>query len=292
MKKIRLSKIIISIVLITISVLCVIPFFMILFTSFASEEGIMKYGYSFFPHEPTLDSYKYILSNGTQLWSAYGLTIFITVVGMVLGVTTMTACAYALSRDDFKLKKALSFFIYFTMLFSGGTVATYIWIARYLKLSNNILVLFLPIMMNAYNIFILRVSCKSIPFSLIESAKLEGASEMTIFVKIIIPLAKTGIATIALLTMFTLWNDWYISMMYMDTSDKSTLQYYLVKVLDSITFAKANASASGGLSQAANLPDESVRMAICSLAAIPMLFVFSFFQKYFVKGIAVGSVKG
>lgn len=292
MKKTSLSKIIVSVVLVTISVLCVLPFFMIFFTSFASEEGLMRYGYSFFPKMPTLDSYRHILSNGTQLWSAYGLTILVTVLGTFFGVSVMTACAYALSRDDFKLKKALSFFIYFTMLFSGGTVATYIWIARYLKLSNNILVLFLPIMMSAYNIFILRVSCKSIPFSLIESAKLEGASEFYIFIKIVIPLAKTGIATIALLTMFTIWNDWYMSMMYMDTSDKSTLQYYLVKVLDSITFAKANASASGGLSQAANLPDEGVRMAICSLAAIPMLCVFPFFQKYFVKGIAVGSVKG
>lgn len=292
MKKITISKIIIPIVLVSLSVLCVLPFLMILFTSFASEEGLMKYGYSFFPHMPTLASYKYIMNNGTQLWSAYLLTIFVTILGTILGVLIMTTCAYALSRDDFKLKKVLSFFIYFTMLFSGGTVASYIWIARYLRLSNNILVLFLPIMMNAYNIFILRVSCKSIPFSLIESAKLEGASEWYIFVRIVVPLAKTGIATIALLTMFTLWNDWYNSMMYMDTSDKCTLQYYLVKILDSVTFAKANASASGGLSQAAELPDEGVRMAICSIAALPMLCVFPFFQKYFVKGIAVGSVKG
>ena len=292
MKKITISKIIIPIVLVSLSVLCVLPFLMILFTSFASEEGLMKYGYSFFPHMPTLASYKYIMNNGTQLWSAYLLTIFVTILGTILGVLIMTTCAYALSRDDFKLKKVLSFFIYFTMLFSGGTVASYIWIARYLRLSNNILVLFLPIMMNAYNIFILRVSCKSIPFSLIESAKLEGASEWYIFVRIVAPLAKTGIATIALLTMFTLWNDWYNSMMYMDTSDKCTLQYYLVKILDSVTFAKANASASGGLSQAAELPDEGVRMAICSIAALPMLCVFPFFQKYFVKGIAVGSVKG
>lgn len=292
MKKIKPSKIIIPIVLISLSVLCVLPFLMILFTSFASEEGLMKYGYSFFPHLPTLDSYRHILSNGQQLWSAYVLTIFVTIVGTVLGILVMTTCAYALSRDDFKLKKFLSFFIYFTMLFSGGTVASYIWIARYLRLSNNIIVLFLPIMMSAYNIFILRVACKGIPFSLIESAKLEGAGEWYIFIRIVVPLAKTGIATIALLTMFNLWNDWYTSMMYMDTSDRCTLQYYLVKVLDSVTFAKANASASGGLSQGAELPDEGVRMAICSVAAIPMLCVFPFFQKYFVKGIVVGSVKG
>lgn len=290
--KLTISKILIPIVLVTLSVLCVIPFIMIIFTSFASEEGLMQYGYSFFPHLPTLASYRYILANGNQLWSAYGLTIFITAAGTVLGMIIMTTCAYALSRDDFKLKQALSFFIYFTMLFSGGTVASYIWIARYLRLSDNILVLFVPLMISAYNIFILRVSCKSIPFSLIESAKLEGAGELYIFTKIVVPLAKTGIATISLLTIFGLWNNWYNSMMYMDTSDKCTLQYYLVKILESVTFAKANASVSGGLSQATALPDEGVRMAICAMAAIPMLCVFPFFQKYFVKGITVGSVKG
>lgn len=292
MKKLQISKGIIPVILIGIAIACLIPFMIIVFTSLASHEGVMEYGYTFFPRKPTLESYKYILMNGEQILRAYGLTIFVTVVGTVLGMICMTLCAYALSREDFKLKRILSFFIYFTMLFSGGTVASYIWIARYLRLSNNVWVLILPAMMNAWNIFILRTSCKSIPYSLIENAKLEGASELYIFIRIIIPLAKTGISTIAILSMFNFWNDWYLSMMYMDTSNKTTLQFYLVNILESISFMKKNASASGGLAQGMQVPDEGVRMAICAIATVPVLCVFPFFQRYFVKGITVGSVKG
>lgn len=287
-----ISDIIIKIILLLLALMCVFPFFTVLFASFTSESGLLKYGYTFFPREPSLQSYKLIFLNPMQLINAYKLTIIVTVTGTVLAMIVMTSCAYVMSRDDFKFKKILSFFVYFTMLFSGGTVASYIWIARFLKLSNSIWALILPIMISAYNIFILRVACKSVPFSLIESAKLDGASELYIFIKIIIPLAKTGIATIALLTLFTYWNDWYQSMMFMDTSDKSTLQYYLVKILDNVSFAKKNASASGGLSKMVDVPDNGVQMAICVLAAGPMLCVFPFFQKYFVKGITVGSVKG
>lgn len=288
----KISKIIIAIILLLVSIGCLIPFLTVLFSSFISKEGLIKYGYTFFPKEPSLESYRFIFSNPRQIIDAYKLTTFVTILGTLLGMICMTSCAYALSRNDFKLKKLFSFMIYFTMLFSGGTVSGYIWIARYLRLTNSIWALILPIMLSAYNIFILRVACKGVPYSLIESAKLDGAGELCIFVKIVIPLVKTGIATISLLTLFTYWNDWYLSMMYMDTSDKSTLQYYLVKILNNVAFAKKNASASGGMSKTVDVPDEGVRMAICVLAAGPMLCVFPFFQKYFVKGITVGSVKG
>ena len=288
----KFSKIIIGFILFLLAAFCVVPFILVILSSFSTEEGLLKYGYTIIPRMPGLVSYRMIFANPTSLLDAYKLTIIVTAIGTVLAMIIMTACAYTLSRDDFKLKGVLSFFIYFTMLFSGGTVASYIWIARYLKLSNTIWALILPIMLSAYNIFILRVSCKAIPFSLIESAKLDGAGEIYIFVRIVVPLAKTGIATISLLTLFTYWNDWYQSMMFMDTGDKSTLQYYLVKILDNVSFAKKNASASGGLTSAINVPDDGVQMAVCVLAAGPMLCVFPFFQKYFVKGITVGSVKG
>lgn len=288
----RVHDIIIKTILTLLSVLCVFPFSTVLLASFTSESGLLKYGYTFIPREPSLESYKLIFGNLDQILGAYKLTIIVTVLGTAIGMIVMTSCAYVMSRDDFKYKKFLSFFIYFTMLFSGGTVASYIWIARYLKMLNSIWALILPIMVSAYNMFILRVACKAVPFSLIESAKLDGASELYIFVKIVIPLTKTGIATIAVLTMFTYWNDWYQSMMFMDTSDSTTLQYYLVKILDNVTFAKKYASASGGLSQMLSVPDEGIQMAACVLAAGPMLCVFPFFQKYFVSGITVGSVKG
>jgi len=288
----KLSDFFIKLILTILSVACVFPFTTVLLASFISEEGLLKYGYTYIPREPSLESYKVIFSNPIQLLDSYKLTIIVTVVGTLLGMIVMTSCAYVMSRDDFKYKKALSFFVYFTMLFSGGTVASYIWIARFLKMLNSVWVLILPIMVSAYNIFILKVACKAVPFSLVESAKLDGASEIYIFARIIVPLTKTGIATIAVLTMFTYWNDWYQSMLYMDTSDKATLQYYLVRILDNVSFAKKNASVSGGLSSLTNIPDDGIQMATCVLAAGPMLCVFPFFQKYFVSGITVGSVKG
>lgn len=290
--KFKFSNLIIKVILTLLSVACVFPFTTVLLSSFISEQGLLKYGYTYIPREPSLESYRVIFSNPTQILDAYKLTILVTLVGTFLGMLVMTSCAYVISRDDFKYKKVLSFFIYFTMLFSGGTVASYIWIARFLKMTNSVWVLILPIMVSAYNIFILRVACKAVPFSLIESAKLDGASEIYIFARIIIPLTKTGIATISVLTMFTYWNDWYQSMLFMDTSDKVTLQYYLVRILDNVSFAKKNASVSGGLSSLANIPDDGIQMATCVLAAGPMLCVFPFFQKYFVSGITVGSVKG
>lgn len=291
-KKANFSNISIKVILTLLSVLCVFPFTTVLLGSFTSEIGLLKYGYTFIPKEPSLESYKLIFANPKQIIDAYVLTIIVTVIGTLLGMIVMTSCAYVMSRDDFKYKKFLSFFVYFTMLFSGGTVASYIWISRHLGLLDSIWALILPIMVSAYNIFILRVACKAVPFSLIESAKLDGASELYIFARIVVPLTKTGIATIAVLTMFTYWNDWYQSMMFMDNSKSATLQYYLVRILDNVSFAKAHSSSSGGLSKMISVPDEGVQMAVCVLAAGPMLCVFPFFQKYFVSGITVGSVKG
>ena len=150
----------------------------------------------------------------------------------------MTGYAYALSRSDNKLRGFLSFYIYFTMLFSGGMVATYMWFTRYLHLRNNILVLILPFLMNAWNIFILRTGCKSVPFSLIETAKLEGAGEFRIFFTIVVPLAKTSIATMALLMLFTYWNEWQNSLLYMDDASRGTIQFYLMRILNSVKFCK------------------------------------------------------
>lgn len=286
------SRIVVHTIMILIMLLCFLPFVLILSTSFASKHSIMQYGYTFFPHEISLDAYKYILSNASQIAQAYALTVFVACVGTAVGVLCMTMFAYAISRDDYRLKNALSLLIYFPLLFNGGMVSTYIWISGYLKLSNTVWALILPMMINSFYIFVLRISCKNVPVSLIENAKIEGAGELRIFFYIIIPLIKTGIATVALLQFFNYWNEWFLSMMYMDGNKLVTLQYFLVRVFDSIEFAKANVGASGGLLNLADLPDDSIRMAICVLVAGPMLCIFPFFQKYFVKGVAVGAVKG
>lgn len=293
-KKGRFSagRIAVHTIMILLVLLCALPFVLVISTSFASKRSIMQYGYTFFPHELSLDAYKYILSDASQIVHSYALTVFVACFGTAVGVLFMTMFAYAISRDDFRLKNSLSLFIYFPLLFNGGMVSNYIWISGYLKLSNTVWALILPIMITPFYIFILRISCRNIPVSLIENAKMEGAGELRIFLYIIIPLIKTGIATVSLLQFFNYWNEWFSSMMYMDGNKLVTLQYFLVRVFDSIEFAKANIGSSGGLINLANLPDDSIRMAICVLVAGPMLCIFPFFQKYFVKGVAVGAVKG
>jgi len=271
---------------------CVLPFVMVISTSLTSVEGIRTWGYTLFPRGISAKAYTYIFANPKQILDSYCLTVFVTACGTICGMFLMTTFAYTISREDYKFKKILSFYIYFTMLFNGGMVANYILMTRFLGLQDNRLSLILPLMMNAWNVLILRIFCKSIPNSLIESAKIEGANEFKIFFSIVIPLAKTGIATIMLLLVFTYWNDWFLSMMYMDTSKDVTLQYYLVKILNNVEFIKANETNSGGMLARLNVPDESVRMALCVIAAGPMTVLFPFFQKYFVKGLVVGSVKG
>lgn len=286
----KTKTVFVHICLMLLTLCCLLPFMMVVSTSLSSEMGFMKHGYTMIPKEINFDSYIYLINNPKQILSAYGTTIFVCTVGVSFGILFMTAYAYALSRADNKLRGFLSFYIYFTMLFSGGMVASYIWLTRYLHLRNNIMVLILPIMMNAWNIFILRTGCKAIPFSLIETAKLEGAGEFRIFFSIIVPLAKTSIATMALLMIFTYWNEWQTSMLYMDNASKGTIQFYLMRILNSVEFAKRNATS--GLIRSSDLPSDGLQMAICAITIGPMMIVFSFFQKYFVGGINVGSVKG
>ena len=267
---------------------CIAPFFMIISTSFLSEKSFSAAGYALFPREFCLDAYKFVFRNPKTILNSYALTAFTTFVGTAAGMFLMTSTAYPLSRPDYKFKGSLSFFVYFTMLFNGGMVANYIWITRYLHMYNSVWALILPGLMSASNIIILRTFFKTVPLSLIESAKIEGASEFRIYFTIVIPLAKAGIATIALITAFNYWNEWMRSMLYMDQGDYITIQYYLVKILEEANLAKEYTDMMLETPPA----NESVRMAICLLAAGPMTAIFPFFQKYFVKGITIGSVKG
>lgn len=289
-KKKLMTQTICCIAFTLLCILCVLPFMIVLSTSFSTGVGIASNGYTIIPREFNLDSYRFVFRYPKDILGAYGMSILVATTGTLIGITCMTAYAYALSRADFKFKKVLSFFTYFTMLFSGGQVSSYIWMTRSLHLMNNVWVLILPIMMSAWNVFILRTSCKNTPIALVESAKIDGYNEIKIFFSIVVPIQKTAIATIALLMIFSYWNEWYLSMMYMDTADVCTIQYYLVRILETVNFAKTHQGAAGGLVY--DLPGEGMQMAICVLAVGPLLMVFPFFQKYFVAGIQVGSVKG
>ncbi len=283
------GKIIVHTILILVSLACLLPFLLVLSASLTAESSLVVDGFRLIPKKWSLEAYEYIFRSPGEILSAYKTTTFITLFGTIVGTLIMTMLAYPLSRTDFKYKNVISFFVYFTMLFSGGVVAEYILVANFFKLRDTIWALILPLLLNAWNVMLLRMFLKSIPFSLIEAAYIEGAGELRIFFKIILPLGKIGIITISLFTALTFWNDWFLSMLYIDRGNIMSLQYMLYRIINKVELAKEQGAAM--LFQE-KLPNENLRMALCVVAAGPMVIVFMFFQKYFSKGIVAGSVKG
>lgn len=289
----KAAKVVIHMILIFFSICCIIPFIAVLSISFSSEAAIGTYGYSLLPKEFSVEAYEFILKSPETILRSYWVTIKVCVVGTILSLFVMSLCAYPLSRKDFKYRNAISFYIFFTMIFAGGLVPTYIWVSKYLNLGNNFWVLVLPAVVSPWYLMLMRTFFQTIPYEIIESATIDGAGELEIYYKIIIPLAKPALATVGLFTLLGFWNDWFRGLLYIEDQSLVTLQYMLHKMMANIQELQ-NAMASGvGVSvDMTNLPNESARMAMCVLAAGPMIFVFPFFQKYFVKGLTVGSVKG
>lgn len=289
----RAAKIIVYMLLTIIALIYIIPFVVIISASLSRENDLIKYGYELIPRNFSLNAYEMIMKNPQQLGKAYAVTIFVTAVGTLSAITMTSLTAYPLSRKDFKWRNIISFYIYFTMLFSGGAIPSYILISQYLHLKNKIIVLILPLMMNAWNVMMLRTYFSKIPPSLIEAAKIDGANEFTVFFKIILPMSKTGIATITLMICLAYWNDWYNCMMYMTNEKIISLQYFLHRTMSNIDAILRNAESGNMVNvDISTLPSETARMAMCILAAGPMVFISMFFQKYFVGGLSVGAVKG
>lgn len=289
----RRAAIIINCILVILAVACLYPFLMILGTSFQSEAEIMESGYKLVPGTFSLEAYKSVLQNPFAIVNAYKVTIITTLITTLLGLYVISTYAYVISRKDYKYRKILSFYVFFTMLFSGGMVPSYILISNWLGLKDNILALILPLVANAWNILLMKGFFQSIPTALIEAAKVDGASEMCIFAKIVVPISKPAFATIALFYVLASWNDWQLSLLYIDSDAKIKLQYLLVKILNNIEFLNSYDAIKYGLvREPISVPTNSARMAMCVLAAGPIVVIFPFFQKYFVKGISVGSVKG
>ena len=282
----------VHLVLIILSLLCLLPFIMILSVSLTSEAGIQANGYGLIPSEWSLEAYRYIFRNPTEVISAYTTTIFVTVVGTISGTLIMAMMAYPMSRRDFQLKNALSFFVYFTMLFSGGLVPTYNLYTQYLNLDDTIWVYILPALVNPWYLFMVRTFFADIPEAIIESAYIDGANEYTIFFRFVLPLSKPVLATIALFVFLGKWNDWYTSMLYINKENLVSLQYLLQRIMKNLE-ALQNASMMGTtIVNSADIPSETTRMAMAIVVAGPVLVIFPFFQKYFVRGMTVGSVKG
>lgn len=293
MKKITYGTIITNILLILVSLSCVLPLIMVISISFSSEEAITKYGYALFPKVLSISAYGKAFENPHQLVTSYQITIAYSIIATILSLIVQSLMAYALSRKTYNLRKFATVYIFITMLFSGGLVPSYILISQYLHMNNTFWVYVFPGLVSAWNIIIIRTFFKGLPDSLVEGAKIDGASEFRVYFQIILPLSKPVLATIGFMTLLGKWNDWYTSLIYIRDSELYSLQYLLQRILREAEFVKSMSNnATGSLLSENDLPTESLRFAMAVLAAGPMLVIFPFFQKYFVRGLTVGAVKG
>lgn len=276
------------------TLLALLPFVLLIIASFTDEETAIKNGFSFFPEKWGLSAYKYLIGEWSQIGHAYMMTIVVTVIGTVLCLILTTLLAYGLTRDIVG-KVVLNFFVVFTMLFNGGIVASYYIWTRYFHIKNTIWALILPgLLISAFNIILIKNYFQtSVPESLLESARIDGAGEFTIFGKIVLPLSKPIIATIGLMSALGYWNNWTNGLYYIDDSSLYTIQLVLNRINESASFLASNSSQMGDmLNGTASIPTTTMRMAIAVIAILPILVVYPFFQKYFVKGITIGAVKG
>ncbi len=293
-KKLRREResILVNIILLALSLCCIIPLWLVISISFTSEQEVMTYGYQLMPKHFDLTAYQFILRNPKQLLNSYVITILSSFLGTALSVIVMILVAYPLARKNFVARRSVTFYLFFTMLFSGGLVPTYILITQYLHLNNSFWVYILPHLVSPWHVVLLRTFFQKQPEELIESAKIDGAGEYRILFQIIVPISGPVIATVALLGLLTRWNDWMTSLLYINKDNLVTLQYLLQKMMKDIQLITQNMDTLALDIDPSKLPNESARMAMAVLAAGPMLCVFPFFQKYFAKGLTVGAVKG
>ncbi len=269
---------------------CLFPFVLMVSASFSSETAIMSSGIGLLPKDFSTEAYKLAFSSPKLLIGSYILTIIMTVSGTICGLFLITMTGYALQRKDFMFRNKISFFIYFTTLFSGGLAPTYLWITKYLGLMNNYLAVFLPLLMSPWLTFLMKNFIKQIPFEITESGKVDGAGDFRIYLSLVLPMLKPALATVGLFLALGYWNEWYNSMLYLQNADYYPLQYYLYRIVNLATYLKQ--SMAGANVTVGSMPTNTIKMATAVLATGPIIFVYPFIQKYFITGMTVGAVKG
>lgn len=272
--------------------LVVVPFLMLVSVSFSNEKDVVDYGYRLIPKAIDLAAYKFVFKNPAAIINAYKVTAIFSVLSTVLSVLLMSMCAFPLSRKNLRGRSGISFYLYFTMLFSGGLVPSYILITQYLHLGDTIWVYIIPSLISPWYVFMMRTFFSGLPDEIFESMMIDGASVYNIFFKTVLPLSKPVLATVALMTFLAKWNDWYTSMLYINKEELISLQYLLQRIMNNLKLLQEMSSTASSVSVASEVPSETVRMAMAVVVAGPALVVFPFFQKYFVKGLTVGAVKG
>jgi len=289
----RISNLIINAFFVVVCSLIAVPFLLVVSISLTSEDSLRQLGYQFIPSEWSLEAYRIVFEKPETLLRGYGVTILLTVLGTVTSLFLTALMAYPISRQDFRYNRPITFYVFFTMLFNGGLIPFYILMTQYLHLKNTLAALIIPAVMSPFNIMIMKGFLDKIGKEIIESAKMDGAKEFRIFMQIILPLSTPALATLGLFIAFGYWNEWYYAMLFIDNDKYVPLQLLLVRIIQQAEFlANSPMAQVADKLRFAEFPTLSVRMAMAIVAGGPMLVVFPFFQKYFVKGITVGSLKG
>ena len=286
----KMVTIVFGTVITLFSVACLMPFILVVIAPFTDEATLVREGYRFIPSQWSIEAYKAIFRSDT-IPRAYAISIFVTVVGTVMSLIITAMGAYTLSCTQVKYRNKIAFFFYFTMLFNGGMVPTYILISKYLNLRDSIWVYIIPALLNPWNMFMLRNFFNDIPEALKESARLEGAHEWLILFRIILPLSLPALATIGLFYALNYWNAWMEAMLYIDDEKLYTLQYIIMKIIRNINSATQIAG-EGAAAGTVVPPSYTIRLATAIVTIGPIVFLYPFLQKYFVGGLKVGGVKG
>ena len=283
-----------TVILTVLVVITLLPILLIVIASFSSENSLIQNGYSYFPKEWSLDSYFYMVKQEVMITRSYAVSIFVTFFGTAGSVLLTTMLAYPMSRKTFKYRNILAFFVFFTMLFNGGIVPSYIMWTRIFHIKDTIWALIIPnYLVNAFNVILVKnYFTNNIPDALIEAAQIDGATEFEIFRKIIMPLAVPTVATISLFTGISYWNDWTNGLYYISNEKLYSIQQLLMKIMNNIEALRSNSNASLLGTGAVELPGASIRMAMAVIGILPVMIIYPFIQKYLVKGVVVGAVKG
>ncbi|MBS4218332.1 carbohydrate ABC transporter permease [Bacillus sp. FJAT-49711] len=290
----RITQTVSHIFLALLAILSIIPFIILISSSLTSEEFILREGYNFIPAEFSLSAYEYLIKNSGSILKAYGITVFVTVVGTIASLAITAMLAYSLSRRDLPYRNILAFFVFFTLLFNGGLVPTYLVYTQIFDVKNTIWALIVPgLLVNGFNVLLMRsFFMTSIPEPVIESARMDGAGEFRTFYSIVLPLSLPILATIGLLQTIVYWNDWFNGLIYITDKEMFSIQNMLNRMLSDIQFLAEGTLGTNASEAASQIPSTSVRMAIAVVGVLPIIVAYPFFQKYLVKGIALGAVKG
>ena len=290
------TEAVMNVVLALFSLCCIIPFIFVVIISFSSEESIRTIGYSFWPMAWSTDTYAYAFEKLPQIWRSFFNSVLITGIGTVLSTLICVLYSYALYRPDFKYRNFFNFFSFFVMLFGGGLVPTYIISKQVLGLSENYAALIVPLLVSPFNISVMRTFFKSsVPLELIEAATIDGSGEYSTLFRIVLPIAKPGIATIALLNALAYWNDWFQSLLYIRQNKVlQPLQALLMELQNNVEYLNRMIGQMGtaAIMEAQRAPNQTLRMALVVMIVVPIACAYPFFQRYIVAGLTIGSVKG